>query len=65
MSILLRAQLCSPCPVSQASRAFSTIRHLRKDPRLEDVGRLIKDEFAVLRDKYGDYTFYTILCDNH
>lgn len=53
MSILIRAR---PRPVAQifhASRAFSAVHRLHKDPRLEDLGKVIEDEFAVLRDSYG------------
>lgn len=44
-----------PCG-TQASRCFSTSRRLLDDPRLKDIqrlGRVIEDEYAVLRDKYG------------
>ncbi|KAF2676966.1 alpha/beta-hydrolase [Lentithecium fluviatile CBS 122367] len=33
-------------------RAFSGTRWRKEDPRLHDLGRVIEDEYAVLRDKY-------------
>jgi hypothetical protein len=38
------------------SRCFGTSRWLLEDPRLHDLqrlGRVIEDEYAVLRNKYG------------
>ncbi|KAF2417437.1 putative triacylglycerol lipase [Tothia fuscella] len=34
------------------SANFSTSICLRKDPRLADMGRVLKDEYAVMRDEY-------------
>lgn len=35
------------------SSGFSTINCLRKDPRLADLGKVLKDEYSVMRDEYG------------
>ena len=34
-------------------RAFSALRHLRKDSRIEGIGRVIKDDYAAIRENYG------------
>ena len=39
--------------VWRSSRSFSTTIALREDPRLQNIGRVIEDEYAVMRDKYG------------
>ncbi|KAF2017843.1 alpha/beta-hydrolase [Aaosphaeria arxii CBS 175.79] len=33
--------------------AFSTSRRLLEDPRLQNIGRRIEDEFAIIRNHYG------------
>jgi triacylglycerol lipase len=38
----------------QASRALSTRARLSKDPRIDDIGRVIEDEYATIRDNYGN-----------
>jgi triacylglycerol lipase len=35
------------------SRSFTTGSPRRNDPRLQDLGRVLKDEYAVLRDDYS------------
>jgi triacylglycerol lipase len=35
-------------------RAFSGSRWLKEDPRLQDIGRVIDDEYAVIRDNYSN-----------
>jgi triacylglycerol lipase len=62
MSILLRARPRSPAQFFSTARAFSAISRLQKDPRLEDLGKVIEDEFAVLRDNYGMYAPFTEAC---
>jgi hypothetical protein len=32
---------------------FSTAACLGKDPRLADLGKVLKDEYSVIRDEYG------------
>lgn len=38
---------------SQAQRFFSCTQWRKEDPRLDDFGRKITDEFAEMRAKYG------------
>lgn len=33
----------------------------KSDPRLEDFGKLIKDEYAVLREQYGAWIGYSLM----
>ena len=48
---------CRPAlrPVNRlnAYRALSSTNHVFQDPRLADIGRVIEDEYAVIRDNYG------------
>jgi triacylglycerol lipase len=37
-----------------ASRPFSSTQWRKEDPRISDFGREIVDEFAVMREDYGD-----------
>ena len=40
--------------VKQGQQArFSSCRRLREDPRIQELGKVIKDEFAVLREDYS------------
>jgi triacylglycerol lipase len=60
----VRATCRSPVLVSrqhlQLPRCFSSTQWREEDPRLDDFGRKITDEFAQLRDKYGEllHTFF-------
>lgn len=40
--------------IQQGQRSrFSSGSRLREDPRIQELGKVIKDEFAVLREDYG------------
>lgn len=46
----------SHCRLSCPTRSFhsSTLRpEAQLDPRLEDLGKVIRDEYAVVRESYG------------
>lgn len=55
--IYARAHIRSPTLLRRsqlhARRSISSTQWRKEDPRLEDFGRKITDEFAVLREKYG------------
>lgn len=36
---------------------FSSATRLREDPRIQELGKVIKDEFAVMRENYGIFLF--------
>ncbi|KAF1993876.1 alpha/beta-hydrolase [Amniculicola lignicola CBS 123094] len=55
-----RATFCSNLRPITSRRAFHAARKLCNDPRLQDLGRVIKDEYAVLRDNY-DAPKHTII----
>jgi hypothetical protein len=40
-------------------RSFSCTQWRREDPRLDDFGRKITDEFAEMREKYGNFDMNT------
>lgn len=41
--------------IQQGQRSrFSSSSYLREDPRIQELGKVIKDEFAVLREDYGN-----------
>jgi hypothetical protein len=44
---------------------FSTTTWLRKDPRLSDLGRVLKDEYSVLRDEYSMPFSYVVPSSLH
>ncbi|KAF2246963.1 alpha/beta-hydrolase [Trematosphaeria pertusa] len=55
----VRATLCRSQPRSTHAsplvsipRTFCASRRLREDPRLQNIGRVIEDEYAVMRDNY-------------
>ncbi|KAF2189264.1 alpha/beta-hydrolase [Zopfia rhizophila CBS 207.26] len=52
--LLSRASCRSLIPYLPNSRAFSTSRLLRNDPRLQNIGRVIQDEYATIRDHYAE-----------
>jgi triacylglycerol lipase len=55
--ICARATFRSPKPFIwqrlPTSRSFSCTQWRKEDPRLDDFGRKITDEFAEMREKYG------------
>jgi hypothetical protein len=55
--IYARAHVRSPTLFIQTElhvrRSFSSTQWRKEDPRLEDFGRKITDDFAVMREKYG------------
>ncbi|KAL5383943.1 hypothetical protein PMIN02_009444 [Paraphaeosphaeria minitans] len=56
---IVHARLCSlrtsqrAIFIPSARRAFSNANARKEDPRLQDIGRSLKDEYAVVRDDYG------------
>lgn len=42
-----------PAVRMSAYRALSTTARLFEDPRVTDLGRVIKDEYSFIRDNYG------------
>ncbi|KAF2200277.1 alpha/beta-hydrolase [Delitschia confertaspora ATCC 74209] len=61
MSILLRAKIRPSVGLLRTARVFSTIQRLQKDPRIEDLGRVIEDEYAVMREKYETPKYAIVL----
>jgi len=63
--ICARATLRSSIPLKprqlQAQRFFSCTQWRKEDPRLDDFGRKITDEFAEMRAKYGTKPSSTVL----
>jgi triacylglycerol lipase len=69
--IYTRATLRSPAPLKwrslQTQRSFSCTQWRKEetavkgDPRLEDFGRSITDEFAEMREKYRKIKFASLL----
>lgn len=57
----LRSSTLTPLRCSLVYRQFSSTSWRKEDPRIEDFGREIVDEFAVLREKYGTYLFQSSL----
>lgn len=56
---IVHARLCSlrilhrtTC-VPAVRRSFSNAQSRKEDPRLQDIGRVLKDEYAVVRERYG------------
>ncbi|ORX96356.1 Alpha/Beta hydrolase protein [Clohesyomyces aquaticus] len=47
-----RAKLRSISDIQRAVRQISSTPRYRNDPRLSGIGRVIEDEFAVIREKY-------------
>lgn len=47
------ARICLRPPSTLASRFYSVHRALLKDPRLEDIGKVLKDEYSVIRTEYS------------
>ncbi|KAF2736491.1 alpha/beta-hydrolase [Polyplosphaeria fusca] len=47
-----RAASRSPCRYAYSSRTFSSNKHQRNDPRLQNIGRVLEDEYAVIRNHY-------------
>ncbi|KAJ4358075.1 lipase 2 [Didymosphaeria variabile] len=58
IQLTVHARLCSlrklKCAIfiPSARRAFSNAQIRKEDPRLQDIGRVLKDEYAVVRRKY-------------
>jgi triacylglycerol lipase len=48
-----RSSTTLKCHQIPAQRFFSCTQWRREDPRLDDSGRKITDEFAEMREKYG------------
>lgn len=48
--------------VQQGQRLrFSSSSRLSEDPRIQELGKVIKDEFAVLREDYGESLLRVLL----
>lgn len=68
--ICARATIRSSVPLKfqqlQAQRFFSCTQWRKEDPRLDDFGRRITDEFAEMRAKYGaNHSSTRNLFNNH
>jgi hypothetical protein len=50
-----QSSLCSASLQFAHLRAFSAARQLRKDARIEDIGRVIKDDYAAIRENYSKF----------
>jgi triacylglycerol lipase len=48
-----RSSTAFKCRQIPVQRFFSCTQWRREDPRLDDFGRKITDEFAEMREKYG------------
>ncbi|KAF1954528.1 alpha/beta-hydrolase [Byssothecium circinans] len=57
--LVSRLQLHVPAR-HNSRRTFTSTRWLKEDPRLQDIGRVIEDEYAVIRDHY-DTPKHTII----
>ncbi|KAF2258421.1 alpha/beta-hydrolase [Lojkania enalia] len=57
----LRLCLRSSMRLSPSLHNFSTCRVLRHDPRLHDVGPVIEDEYALIRDHYQSPRYAIVL----
>src|SRR5437667_3806102 len=54
MKVESRHLLRLPAAVrANAYKSFCTNTTLSKDPRISNLGRVIRDEYAILRDSYG------------
>lgn len=52
---LVNRHLIPPPATRQAFHATPRISNPILEPRLEDHGRVIRDEYSALRDNYGPY----------
>ncbi|KAL4878287.1 hypothetical protein BJY04DRAFT_113776 [Aspergillus karnatakaensis] len=46
--------ICPSCSVRRFSSSRSSSSRNAPDPRLEDFGKVIRDEYAVIRGHYGN-----------